>query len=136
MALSTMSTERKRCSLIAPFLRLRIRAWTRPRRLPGVLCWASTTRYSSFSCLMHIPRFNWVAWIMDASSSLSANLHYSSLDLQAPQVDPEWHGLEPRGVHRGLHRLAPAWRRPDRDHPAASRPADLGRSARGSGGGG
>ena len=64
MARSTMSTERNRWSLMEPLLRFRIFACTMPRRLPGVLCCASTTQYRSLSCLMHIPRFSWVAWIM------------------------------------------------------------------------
>src|SRR5438477_9133557 len=85
---------------------------------------------------MHMPRFNWVAWIMDASSSLSANRHYTSLHLESPQIDPERDGLEPGRSDGGLHRLAPPGGRPHRDHPPSPRAAYLRRAPCGLRGGG
>ena len=36
IARSTFSVEPKRCSKLLPLRRLRILAWTKPRRFPGV----------------------------------------------------------------------------------------------------
>src|SRR6186713_2652783 len=136
MARSTMSTERKRCSLMAPFFRFRILACTSPRRFPGVLCWASTTRYRPLSCLMHIPRFSPVAWIISSLSpkppSYSrcwTSVERRSVDLEAAEVEAEGDGLEPGGPDGGRDLLAGARDRPHRDHPSPAGAAYLGRPA-------
>src|SRR5439155_4650131 len=91
---------------------------------------------------MHMPRFIWVAWIMDLVRSVPRGFpshrtsYYSSLDLEAPQVQPERHRPEAGGSHRRFDPVAAAGRRPHRHHAAPARAADLGRPARGLGGGG
>ena len=64
MAFSTLSSEEKRCSVMVPVRRLRMRACTKPRRLPGVRCVMENTEYSSLLNLMIIPGRNCVAEIM------------------------------------------------------------------------
>src|SRR4051812_31487635 len=136
MARSTMSTDRKRCSLIAPFFRFLILACTRPRRLPGVLCWASTTRYNPLSCLMHIPRFSPVAWIIDSLSpkppsysSSGTSVEPRSVDLEPAQVEAEVDDLEAGRADGRRHLLLRPGDRPHRDHPSPARAAHPGRSA-------
>src|SRR5260221_2428993 len=143
IARSTMSTERKRCSMIEPLFRLRSRAWTSPRRLPGVLCWVSKTRNRSPSCLMTIPRLSFVAWIIAASSPKTPIIRAirrafaagsGRFDLQPAQVHARREDTEAGGLQARLDRLAAprsagARRGPHRHHPASAGPADLGRAA-------
>src|SRR5579864_522587 len=63
MARSTFSVEPKRCSKLLPLRRLRMRACTKPRQLPGVTCWTLMIRHTSPSKRMHMPARTWVAWI-------------------------------------------------------------------------
>ena len=52
---SMASAERKRCSNIAPDLRLRSLAWMKARRLPGVRCSTEKTTWSWSLCLIIMP---------------------------------------------------------------------------------
>src|SRR5438105_450856 len=65
-AFSTRSVEPKRCSFIEPLRRLRIFAWTKPRRLPGVLWITSWIRCSSPLWMISIPLRICVAGIIMA----------------------------------------------------------------------
>src|SRR4051794_32784900 len=67
MAFSTLSSEEKRFSVMVPLRRLRILAWTNPRRLPGVRWLTLKTVYSSLLYLITMPGRICVADIMNSS---------------------------------------------------------------------
>src|SRR5688572_13436681 len=88
-----MSSERNRCSNIAPSFTLRIFARTKPRRLPGVTCCCSTTRHRSPLCLTRLPLRRRVAGTLAIGLSLGVG--------RGPLV---WGGgdrLTERVYHRG-----------------------------------
>src|SRR5690242_5045367 len=57
------SGERKRCSNMAPVLKLRSLAWIKARKLPGVRCSTLNTECRSLLCLMIMPGRSCVAGI-------------------------------------------------------------------------
>ena len=63
-ALSTLSSEEKRCSIMVPELSLRIFTCTKPRRLPGVRCSILKIEHNSLLNLITIPGRNCVAEII------------------------------------------------------------------------
>ena len=63
-ARSTRSSEENRCSIMFPLRRLRILAWTKPRRLPGVRWNTLKTENSSLLNLTTIPGRIWVEEII------------------------------------------------------------------------
>src|SRR5689334_4515835 len=60
-ARSTLSSERKRCSVALPLTMSTSLVCTMPRQLPGVTCMTLETRYGLPLCRMTFPTLIWVA---------------------------------------------------------------------------